>query len=486
MIEATALKARCAHYKNNNMQRLAAYPRNDLAQLYSIKGRSCQMPDAKPGRVRYSILLMLFLVTSVTFADRSSLSIAGAALQADLGIDAVTLGYVFSAFGWAYVIGQIPGGWLCDRFGARRVYGIALFTWSGFTLLQGFVGVLPLSWTIVTLFLLRMAVGFAGAPCFPGNARIIAAWFPSAERGTAIAISASAQYAATAIFAPVMGWVVQAMGWQQVFILLGGLGLLLSLLWFKVILSPRDHPAIREAEFAHIEAGGALIDLEPRPGDVKGSQWGYFKRLLSHRTLMGIYLGQYCNNAITYFFLTWFPVYLVQARGMTILFAGLFTALPAVSGFVGGVLGGLTSDVLLRRGHSLTLARKLPIISGLSLSSCLVLCIFVQSDVAVMSLMALAFFGKGFGSLGWTLVADTSPRQIVGLSGGLFNSFGNLAAITTPIVVGYLVSRTGSFDWALVYVAANAVLAVVFNLLVVGNIHRIELDAEPDLAPARG
>lgn len=440
------------------------------------------MHAVKPGRVRYSILLMLFLVTTVTFADRSSLSIAGAALQADLGIDAVMLGYIFSAFGWAYVIGQIPGGWLFDRFGAKRVYFITLLCWSLFTLLQGFVDMLPLAWAVGTLFLLRLAVGFAGAPCFPGNARIIAAWFPTRERATATSMSTSAQYAATAVFAPLMGWVVQDLGWQYVFFVLGGLGLLLCGLWLKLMHGPREHPHLGAAEFAHIEDGGGLIDLAPRPAAAAGPQWRYFKLLLSQRTLVGLYLGQYCNNAITYFFLTWFPVYLVQARGMSILSAGFAASLPAISGFVGGVLGGLVSDGLLRRGYSLTLARKLPIVVGMLLASCIVLSIHVESDSAVIALMALAFFGKGFGSLGWTLVADTSPRQIVGLSGGLFNTFGNLAAITTPIVVGYLVSHTGSFDAALIYVGANAVLAVISYLFIVGRIYRIELGEPPSLA----
>ena len=434
------------------------------------------MPVFKHGRVRYSILLMLFLVTSVTFADRSSMSIAGSALQADLGIDAVTLGYIFSAFGWAYVIGQIPGGWLFDRFGAKRVYGITLFAWSLLTLSQGFVDLLPLSWTVATLFLLRLTVGFAAAPCFPGNARVIAAWFPATERATATAVSASAQYSATAVFAPLMGWVVQTFGWQQVFIVLGVFGLLLCVLWLKVIHSPRSHPHISEAEFAHIESGGGLIDLEPHKPGAGRSQWRYLGLLLRERTLLGVYLGQYCNNAITYFFLTWFPVYLIQARGMTMLGAGFAAALPAISGFVGSLLGGLFSDGLLSRGHSLTLARKLPIVCGLLLSSSMVLCIYAESDAAVVGLMALAFFGKGFGSHGWTLVADTSPRQIVGLSGGLFNTFGNLAAITTPIVVGYLVSRTGSFDLALAYVALNALLAALCYLFLVGRIERVELD----------
>jgi ACS family glucarate transporter-like MFS transporter len=437
------------------------------------------MHAVKPGRVRYSILLMLFLVTTVTFADRSSLSIAGAALQADLGIDAVTLGYIFSAFGWAYVIGQIPGGWLFDRFGAKRVYGFSLLGWSLFTLLQGFGGELPLAWAVVTLFLLRMAVGFAGAPCFPGNARVIAAWFPSSERATALAMSSSAQYAATAVFAPLMGWVVQAMGWQYVFFVLGGLGLLLCAVWLRAMHGPREHPRLGAAELAYIEAGGGLVDLTPRASGAAGSPWRHLKRLLSQRALLGIYFGQYCNNAITYFFLTWFPVYLVQARGMSILTAGFMAALPAISGFVGGMLGGLVSDGLLRSGYSLTLARKLPIVIGMLLSSSLVLCIYVDSDAAVVALMALAFFGKGFGSLGWTLVADTAPRQIVGLSGGLFNTFANLAAISTPIVVGYLVSHTGSFDSALIYVGANALLAVCSYLFIVGRIQRIELDEEP-------
>lgn len=433
------------------------------------------MAAPRIGRVRFSIVAMLFLVTAVTFADRSSMSIAGAALQADLGIDAVTLGYIFSAFGWAYVVAQIPGGWLFDRFDVKRVYGIALLSWSALTFAQGFVGFLPVAWTVASLFLLRVAVGLAAAPCFPGNARIIAAWFPSAERATATAVSGSAQYCSTALFAPLMGWVVQAFGWQQVFIVLGCFGFALCFLWARTIHSPRLHPRIGAAEFAHIERGGGLLDLTPLPATGKPRQRGHLWQLLSQRTLLGIYAGQYLSNATTYFLLTWFPVYLVQERGMTLIGAGFAAALPAISGFVGSLAGGMLSDALVRRGYSLTLARKLPIVTGMTLSASIGLCVFADSDAAVLALMALAFFGKGFGTLGWTLVADTSPRQIVGLSGGLFNSFGNLAAITTPIIVGYLVSRSGSFDLALAYVAANSLLAVFCYLLVVGRIQRIEL-----------
>ena len=199
--------------------------------------------------------------------------------------------------------------------------------------------------------------------------------------------------------------------------------------------------------------------------------------------MLGVYLGQYCINGITYFFLTWFPVYLVQERGMTILKAGFIASLPAICGFIGGVLGGVISDYLLRKGHSLTFARKAPIIGGLLISSSIVACNYVDIEWMVVGFMALAFFGKGVGALGWAVVSDTSPKQIAGLSGGLFNTFGNLASITTPIVIGYIISTTGSFKWALVFVGANALVAVFSYLVIVGPIKRVVLKEPPSQGP---
>ncbi|MBA1192272.1 MFS transporter [Pseudomonas entomophila] len=448
------------------------------------------MQAPKKTHVRYLILLMLFLVTTINYADRATISIAGSALQKDLGIDAITLGYIFSAFGWAYVLGQIPGGWLLDRFGSKKVYALSIFTWSLFTVLQGFVGYLPVANAIVALFMLRFLVGFAEAPSFPGNARIVAAWFPTAERGTASAIFNSAQYFATVLFAPLMGWIVHSWGWEHVFVVMGGLGIVFSLVWLKLIYNPKEHPMISAGELEHIERNGGLVDMDkPRAAGNGGPKWGYIRQLLTSRMMLGIYLGQYCINAITYFFLTWFPVYLVQDRGMSILKAGFIASLPAICGFVGGVLGGVISDHLLRRGHSLTFARKAPIVIGLLLSTTMVICNYVDAEWMVVAIMALAFFGKGLGALGWAVVSDTSPKQIAGLSGGMFNTFGNIASITTPIIIGYIISATGSFKWALVYVGANALVAVFSYLVIVGPIKRIELrdlprEDEPALPPA--
>lgn len=439
------------------------------------------MGDTKKTHVRYLILLMLFLVTTINYADRATISIAGSSMQKDLGIDAITLGYIFSAFGWAYVIGQIPGGWLLDRFGSKRVYAAGIFIWSMFTLLQGFVGMMPVAWAVVTLFVLRFMVGFAEAPSFPGNARIVAAWFPTAERGTASAIFNSAQYFATALFAPLMGWIVYTYGWEHVFVVMGVLGIIFAGVWMKTIYNPKEHPRISAAEVEYIANNGGLVDMDQAKSS-GGPKWNYIKQLLTNRMMLGVYLGQYCINAITYFFLTWFPVYLVQERGMTILKAGIIASLPAIMGFVGGVLGGVLSDWLLRRGHSLTLARKLPIVCGLMLSTSMVLCNYVSAEWMVVGFMTLAFFGKGLGALGWAVVSDTSPKQIAGLSGGLFNTFGNIASITTPIIIGYIISSTGSFKWALVYVGANALVAVCSYLFIVGRIQRVVLKDENGVA----
>jgi len=199
--------------------------------------------------------------------------------------------------------------------------------------------------------------------------------------------------------------------------------------------------------------------------------------LLGNRMLLGVYIGQFCINTMTYFFLTWFPVYLVKERGLTILQAGFVATLPALCGFFGGVLGGVISDFILRRTGSLTLARKIPIVGGMLLSMSIVLCNYVDGQAFVVGLMALAFFGKGIGALGWAVVSDTSPKEMAGVSGALFNTFGNLSSITTPIVIGYILSVTGSFYNALIFVGLNALAAVISYLFVVGKIERVQLTA---------
>jgi ACS family glucarate transporter-like MFS transporter len=437
---------------------------------------------ARVGRVRFSIVAMLFAVTLVNYADRATIAIAGPAVSKDLGLNAVQMGFIFSAFGWAYVIAQIPGGWLLDRFGSKAVYFASIFTWSLFTLLQGAVGLLGATAALYALFILRFLVGVAESPSFPANARIVAAWFPANERGTACAIFNSAQYFATVLFAPIMGWLTTYMGWPYAFYFMGLVGIIVSLIWLIVVYSPDRHPRISREEVGYIERGGALVHMDDaaagRPGEAaraKDRTLQYLPQLIGNRMMLGIYLGQYCINTLTYFFITWFPVYLVQQRGMSILNAGLVASIPAICGFSGGVLGGIWSDFMLRRGWSLTAARKTPIVAGMLLSISMIICNYVDAPWLVIVIMAFAFFGKGIGALGWAVLSDACPKEIAGLSGGLFNMFGNISSITTPIVIGYIIQYTGSFNGALVFVGANALVAAFSFLVIVGDIKRLEL-----------
>jgi len=429
-------------------------------------------------RTRWVILAMLFAITTINYADRATISIAAPSIRKELGLDAVQMGFVFSAFAWSYVLAQLPGGWLLDRFGSRITYFVSIFLWSTFTMLTGAAGFLAGGAAVAMLFTLRLLVGAAEAPSFPANSRIASSWFPTHERGLAAAIFNSAQYFATVLFAPIMGWLVHTHGWHSVFYVMGALGILMSFVWLKTIHGPRQHPGISPAELQYIQEGGALVDLDSGSRGAQPSQVDTFaciKELLSNRMLLGVYIGQYCITTLTYFFLTWFPVYLVQERGMTILKAGFVASLPAIAGFLGGIVGGWLSDRLSKAGHSLSVSRKVPIVLGMLLSTSMIACNYIQTDMLVVAVMSLAFFGKGIGALGWAVVSDTSPKEAGGLSGALFNTFGNTAGITTPIVIGYIVQSTGSFAGALVFVGANAAVAIFSYLFIVGDIKRVAL-----------
>ena len=436
------------------------------------------MTAGKQTHIRYFIVTMLFIASCFSYGDRIALSIAGIAMQKELALDPVRLGFLLSGFSWAYVLGQLPSGGLLDRFGSKRVYGISIVCWTVCAFLIGFTGYLGAAWIFSAIFLLRLLSGLAQSPVFPGNGRIVAAWFPTAERGRASAIFNASQYFALVVFAPLFGWLTHSYGWRSCFWFMGLFGFVLAFAWSKVVYNVRDHPMISQGEIDFIERGGGLVNVDGLAGAGASRNplaWAGVRELLDQRMLVGIYLGQFGITTLTYFFLTWFPVYLVQARHMSILQAGFAAALPALCGSTGGVLGGVCSDALLRRGCSLTFARKAPIIAGMLLSVTMIACNYTNVQALVMFLMSLAFFGKGFGALGWTVIADTSPKELIGLNGGLFNLFGNTAGITTPIVIGYLVKKTGSFNDALIFVGVTALEAIFSYVVIVGEIKRLEL-----------
>ncbi|MBN3780909.1 MFS transporter [Burkholderia sp. Ac-20345] len=427
---------------------------------------------------RYKILALLAIGTMINYLDRTVLGVAAPQLTKELGINAAVMGIMFSAFSWTYVAAQVPGGLFLDRFGSKVTYYWSMTLWSLCTFLQGFVP------GVATLLACRLGLGVAEAPCFPTNSRVVATWFPQNERAMATGTYTVGEYIGLAFFSPVLFALMGAFGWRSLFWVVGAVGIVFGLVWWKFYYEPRNHPGANSEELAYIEAGGGLVHGVRKDGDkagkgAKGEQksfsWAMAGKLLKKRQLAGICLGQFAGNSTLVFFLTWFPTYLATERHMGWLKIGFFAVMPFIAASVGVMFGGIFSDWLLRRGKSANLARKLPIIAGLLLASTIILANYVQSNEAVIAIMSVAFFAQGMAALGWTLVSDIAPDGLLGVTGGIFNFAANLAGIVTPLVVGFIVASTGSFVGALVFIGVIALIGAASYIFVVGDIKRIEL-----------
>jgi ACS family D-galactonate transporter-like MFS transporter len=416
----------------------------------------------------FPILALIAVATMVNYLDRTVLGIAAPSMTKELGLAASTLGIVFSAFSWSYALLQIPGGIVLDRFGTRITYSVALTMWSAFTALMGAVS------SLASLVLTRVGVGVFEAPCFPANSRVLATWFPQHERARANSVYSVGQYAGIAFLSEPLFWITQQVGWRGLFFIVGGLGVLLGLAFWAVYREPGESRTASAAELAYIEAGGG--------GEFKGApvrfSWTDMALLLRHRQVLGASIGQFGGNSTQVFFVTWFPTYLVTARGMDFLNAGMMTMLPYIGASVGVLVAGQVSDRLLTRTGSANLARKLPIVGGMLLASTIIAANYVPagSDALVVAIMSVAFFGQGMTNLGWTVVSDIAPKELIGLTAGIFNFSANLAGIVTPLVVGYAYQTTGSFVGPLVYIGAVALIGAFSYGVVVGDIHRLEVN----------
>ncbi|CAB3785119.1 MFS transporter [Paraburkholderia fynbosensis] len=429
---------------------------------------------ARRSKARYQILGLLAVGTMINYLDRTVLGIAAPQLTKELGINAAMMGLLFSVFSWSYVAAQIPGGLFLDRFGSKLTYFLSMTLWSLCTLAQGLVH------GIGALFAFRLGLGVSEAPCFPTNSRVVATWFPQSERAMATGTYTVGEYIGLAFFSPFLFMLMGAFGWRSLFYVVGGVGIVFGLVWWMFYREPHEHPSANQEELDYIEAGGGLThsrksaDVAAAPAK-SGFEWRTIGRLLKHRQLTGICLGQFAGNSTLVFFLTWFPTYLATERHMAWLKIGFFAIMPFIAASIGVMFGGVFSDWLLRRGISPNVARKLPIIAGLLLASTIILANYVESNVVVIAILSVAFFAQGMAALGWTLVSDIAPEGLLGVTGGIFNFAANLAGIITPLVVGFIVAATGSFVGALVFIGAVALIGALSYIFIVGDIKRIVL-----------
>ena len=228
---------------------------------------------------------------------------------------------------------------------------------------------------------------------------------------------------------------------------------------------------MNQEELDYIAAGGGLAPKS----EAIAFEWRNVGRLLSYRQVWGAAIGQFAGNSTLVFFLTWFPTYLATERHMGWVKVGFFAIMPFIAAAIGVMAGGAVSDKLLTATGSANIARKLPIIAGLLLASCIIAANYVASNTAVIVILSIAFFGQGMVGLGWTLISDIAPKQLMGLTGGLFNFAANLAGIITPLAIGFIVAGTGSFVGALTFVGVIALIGAASYIFILGDVKRIEL-----------
>lgn len=416
--------------------------------------------DVRVGRTRFLMLALVFVNIIINYMDRANLAVAAPALSAELQLTPLQMGLIFSAFGWIYAALQIPGGWLIDRLGARMVYGVAMIGWSLITLLHVCAS------SVAALVGLRLGVGALEAPVMPANNRIISGWFPLHERASAIGIYSSAQFAGLACVTPLLFHIEAAFGWRGLFAITGLTGILWAGVWFALYREPGEHKRVSAVERAWLLENGALPDSASagrtplRLSDVQ--------QMLCNRRLLGICLGQFSISATFWFFLTWFPTYLVRYRHMDFIKSGYVASLPYLAAFCGVLLAGFISDYLMRRGVSASVARKLPVLLGLTMTLFILGANYTDNTTLIVLFMSLAFFGNGLATITWVFVTTLAPRHLVGLAGGMFNFTGALSAIVVPIAIGALIDGS-DFAPALIFIAALALVGIGSYLFIVGR-----------------
>jgi ACS family D-galactonate transporter-like MFS transporter len=426
-----------------------------------------------PTRQRYRILVMLFFTVVITFLDRSNLSLAATELAGDLKLDPRHLGWILSAFGFTYALLQIPGGWLVDRIRPRILFALVCGLWSMATILQGFAG------SFLALISLRLLLGVFEAPTYPILNRAVTTWFPDQERARGIAAYTSGQFVGPGFLMPILALAQHQFGWNAVFFITGALGLVWAGCWYFFYRDPAQSTRINEAELDYIRVGGALVDSGTAKVSATKFTWVDLRLVLSRQKLWGIYFGQMAVNSTLWFFLTWFPTYLVKYRHLDFINAGFLSVLPWLAAFCGIFCSGFVSDRMIQRGVSPTTARKLPIIAGLLLSTTIIGANYVDSPKLIVLFMTIAFFGNGLSSIAWIMVSSLAPKRLLGLTSGVFNFFGNLSSLLVPLIIGYLIKpgqagQAGNFAPALIFVSAVAFMGALSYIFLVGKVERVE------------
>ncbi len=412
-------------------------------------------------RVRWLMIGLCFLATAINYIDRANLAVAAPSIQQELGLSPALMGVILSGFFYTYAIMQLPSGWVADRIGARITYAVAVVWWSLFTAATAAAS------SFANMLGLRLALGIGEAGAYPCNAKVASLWFPRRERAVASSIFDSGSRVGSTLSLPIVAWLIGSYGWRTSFVVTGALGLVWLVLWLWLYRDPDRHPLVTPEQVAALraEAGG-------REAEAAGTHVPWAS-LFRYRTIWGMMIGFFCLNFVIYFFITWFPTYLEQARHFSLKQMGTMGMLPALISIPGGWLGGIASDWLYRRGWSLTAARKTCLVGGMLVSSVIAFAVLVPTAGEALALLAVSYASLAFTAASiWSLPADIAPtRAHVASIGGIQNFASNIAGILTSTMTGVMLAASGgSFLLPLVIAGGMCVLGALAYLFLVGRI----------------
>jgi sugar phosphate permease len=403
------------------------------------------------GKRRWYVLFLISLMYLITYLDRVNISTVAPVISKEFGFDKVTMGVIFSAFAWAYAAFQVPGGWLGDRFGPRRVLAVIVGYWSVMTALTSLASG-ALSFTII-----RFLFGIGEAGAFPVATRAMQLWYPRQERGLCQGVSHSASRLGAAIAPPLVVLIMTTLGWQWVFYICGAVGILWSVLWYATYRNlPEEHGTISQAELAHIrglDEGGKI-----KPPDIEQKAtvpWGALIRSPNMWAIMCAYFTYvYC----LWIFLSWLPSYLVEYRHFTLLKVGFLASLPLWAGVVGDTVGGWATDWLLVKTGNTKLSHRVVAIVGMLGCVVFIVPAALTEDpyTAVYCLTAALFFLECTIGPSWAVPMHVGGKYS-GTVSGVMNMAGNIGGALSPLVFGVLV-QYGS--WQAPFIVAAVLLVL--------------------------
>jgi MFS transporter, ACS family, D-galactonate transporter len=421
----------------------------------------------KPTKFRWFMVFLAFLAIVTNYMDRANLSVALPYMNAELHLSAAESGLILGAFFWTYAAFQIPAGMLVDRLGAKAVFAAAVVWWSIFTMATS------LARGGASLLGLRFLLGVGEAGAFPAATKFVERWFPPTERGLASGIYDCGARGGTLIALPICTAIITAYGWKASFIATGAIGILWVVVWLIVSSEyPSQNRFVNEAEVNHI--------AEAAPAANRRAVRIRWSKLFTSRIVWAMSLGFACQGYVIYFFITWYPTYLVKERGFTLLQLGFYGILPGLAGLVGSWFGGWISDRIAASHYGLNFARKVCIVVGMALSAVIGLAGIVTQAWLALLLLSIAFFGVSVATSSiLALPADVSERgerSVAGTVAGFQNCIANLAGIASPAVIGLLKDTTGSFTPGLVSASIVAIVGCLIYIFALGPIRPGVLD----------